>query len=118
MEIIGKEIRKFTTFFTAEEAHEQIKKRDGSIGIATVYRYLNEIEGNNRPHLYYCNRKKLYSFNKNNHCHYICNECKKVSHFSMDKLNFLKENVKGKVCHFQLDVYGICDECASKVEAD
>ncbi|WP_455392182.1 Fur family transcriptional regulator [[Eubacterium] cellulosolvens] len=110
--LIEDEIRKFTTFFTAEDVYDKVKKRDSKIGIATVYRYLNDIERDNKPHSYYCDRRKIYSFNKNNHCHFVCDICKKVKHFNIEKIDFLKRSLNGRICHFQIDVYGICDDCA------
>lgn len=110
--LIDMEIRKFKTFFTAEDVHEKVRERDPRIGIATVYRYLNDAVGEDRPHQYYCDRRKVYSFHKDNHCHFICTICGRTSHFNIERLDFLKRTVKGRICHFQIDVHGVCDECS------
>jgi Fe2+ or Zn2+ uptake regulation protein len=109
--IIEEEIRKFRTFFTAEEVHGKVRERDPKIGIATVYRYLNNYEGEDRLHHYICDRRKVYSFKSDNHCHFQCNVCGKKTHFHIEKLDFLKRSIKGGICHFQIDVTGVCEEC-------
>ncbi|MCU0800038.1 MAG: transcriptional repressor [Candidatus Thermoplasmatota archaeon] len=112
--IIEEEVRKFKTFFTAEEVHEKVRERDPRIGTATVYRYLKDVEGEDKPHYYYCDRKKIYSFKSDNHCHFYCTVCGKTSHFHIEKIDFLKNSIKGGICHFQIDVYGVCDDCQGK----
>ena len=113
--IIGEEVRKFSTFFTAEEILARVHERDPKIGIATVYRYLNDAEGVERPHQYYCDRRKVYSFHSDNHCHFVCTICGRTSHFNLERLDFLRSGLKGRICHFQIDVHGVCDTCRSSI---
>ena len=115
-QLIEEEIRKFETFFTAEEVYERVSRRDPRIGIATVYRYLNDTEREDRPHSFYCDRHRVYSFNRDNHCHFECKVCKRVRHFNIDRIDFLKSAVGSGICHFQIDVVGICEECAARSE--
>lgn len=112
--IIEEEIRKFKTFFTAEDVHEKVRERDPRIGIATVYRYLNNYEGDDKLHHYICDRRKVYSFKSDNHCHFECTVCGRTSHFHIEKIDFLKRSINGSICHFQIDVSGVCDECQGK----
>lgn len=109
--IIDEEIRTFRTFFSVEDAYERVRKRDDGIGIATVYRYLREIESEEGLNVYTCNRRRVYSFNRDSHCHFICTVCGKAFHFEMGKLDDLKDNVRGKISHFQIDVHGVCESC-------
>lgn len=111
--IIEEEIRKFSTFFTAEEVYERLREKEPNIGIATIYRYLNDTSRENKPHFYLCGRRRIYSFNKNNHCHFTCDSCGRTEHFNIDKIDFLARSINGKICHFQIDVYGICDSCSA-----
>ena len=110
-ELMQSEILKFTSFFTADELYNKIKEKDHNIGIATVYRFLKDLRRKKELHSYICNRKMIYSREKNNHCHFICQRCNQITHFSIDKIDFLKTKIKGYICHFQIDVYGICEEC-------
>lgn len=110
-ELIQSEISQLTSFFTAEELYENIKKKDETIGIATVYRFLKELRKRKELHSYICERKMIYSHDENNHCHFICQKCDKITHFSIDKIDFLTKKLNGDLCHFQIDVHGICNEC-------
>ncbi len=110
-DLIQSEISSFTLFFTADELFDKIKKKDPNIGISTVYRFLKDLRKRKELHFYVCERRMIYSQDKNNHCHFICQKCDQIAHFSIDKIDFLKTKIKGNICHFQIDVHGICDEC-------
>ena len=108
-ELIGKELSNLDSFFTAENLHDKVK--DNNIGISTVYRFLRELKNKNKLHYYVCDRKSIYSKNKSNHCHFICQKCGKVVHINIDSLDFLNKKIVGSICHFQIDVEGICEDC-------
>jgi Fur family ferric uptake transcriptional regulator len=110
-ELIQTEISTFTSLFTADELFDKIKKKDGTIGIATVYRLLKDLRKKKELHSYVCERKMIYSREKNNHCHFICQKCDQITHFNIEKIDFLRSKIKGDICHFQIDVHGICDKC-------
>lgn len=109
-------ISSFGTFFTADDLFSEVSKKNDKIGIATVYRMLSELKRQDKIHTYICDRKTLYAMNKTNHCHFICNDCGKTDHISIEKIDFLKKDIPGKVCHFQIDIYGICGKCEAKKE--
>ena len=115
-ELLSEEIIKFKTFFTAEEFFDKTSKKDSRLGIATVYRFLNDLENKRQIHSYICNRKKLYSLNHKSHCHFICEKCSKIEHIEINSLDFLKNKISGmgSMCHFQIDVIGICNNCKEK----
>jgi len=112
--IIEEEATKFDSFFTADELFEMVRKRDPNIGIATVYRYLRDTGCNGELHTYYCDRRTIYSINDDSHCHFRCTQCDTVSHISIKKIDFMQKGVKGRICHFQIDIYGICEDCLGK----
>jgi len=105
------EIDNFESFFTAEDLLEKLKKKNKNIGIATIYRFLKEANKKRDLHSYTCERKVIYSKEDNNHCHFICQKCHKIMHFDVQNIDILKKKIKGNICHFQIDVHGICDEC-------
>ena len=109
--ILEKSIKRFNKFFSADELLEEAKKEDKTIGIATVYRFLKDFNKKEEVHLYNCSRKRVYSIKSNNHCHFICEKCGRITHFDVDQINFLKNKISGEICHFQVDVYGICEKC-------
>ena len=109
-EIIIKEVNNLNQFFNANELYEKVNKKDSKIGIATVYRILRDLRKRNILHSYICNRKTIYSKDDRSHCHFTCQKCGKISHLSIKSLNFL-ENTNKSICHFQIDVEGVCESC-------
>lgn len=110
-EIIYEEIDKVGKFFNAERLYERAVKKDKNLGIATVYRVLKDMKNKHNLHSYICDRKIIYSKENRNHCHFICEKCGRIDHIHLDKLDFLKKNIHGDICHIQIDVNGICDKC-------
>lgn len=104
------EVEKFSSFFDAYELHAKIDKRK-NIGLATVYRFLNTLEKHGEIHSFMCNNKKIYSHNKTNHVHFTCEKCKKIKHVTLKNVDFLKEISDHKICHFQIELVGFCDQC-------
>jgi len=111
-ELLDREVKKIKSFFTAEELLIKIKKKDSNLGIATVYRFLNDLVNKRQIHSYVCNRKTVYSIDKNSHCHFICQKCGKVEHIQVNSLDFIKNKINGSICHFQIDINGLCDKCS------
>lgn len=110
--LMTKKLSRMTSFFFADEFHKIIKEEDDSIGIATVYRFLNDLKKENKLFTYTCDRKTIYSTGKKSHCHFICERTKKVTHFDIDSLDFLKNKIPGSIKSFQLEVIGECnDDC-------
>ncbi|MBT3298159.1 hypothetical protein HN385_04495 [archaeon] len=122
--IIQSELDKMKTFFTAESLYEKIKQKESNVkeensisknnskvSLATIYRYLNDLKSQNKIYSYICNRRQLYSKHVKNHCHFICEETGKVTHFEIDSLDFLKDKIPGNITSFQLEVRGLCDDC-------
>ena len=112
--LIQKEISTFTTFFTAEELYNKVKKIDKKISLATTYRFLKELRKNKNIYSYTCNNKLVYSKEKKSHCHFICEENGEVIHFDIDSLDFLKDKIPGSITSFQIEVRGTCDKCLGK----
>ncbi|HLG23613.1 MAG TPA: transcriptional repressor [Candidatus Nanoarchaeia archaeon] len=113
-EIILKQIGEIKSFFTAEDIYGKVSSIDKGLGIATVYRFLKDLKKEEKLHSYSCNRKTIYSIDDKNHSHFICEKCNKTIHLDLQSIDFFKSRIKGEVCHFQLDVYGICEECSKK----
>ena len=110
-QLIMAEIITFNSFFNAEELYSKVSKKKPRIGIATIYRFLNDLTKNGEIHSFLCNRKTLYSNSKKNHCHFTCERCGERKHLNIKKLDFLNEQVEGELCHFQIDITGVCKKC-------
>lgn len=113
---IEKQIKEMKFFFTAEQLHTNVSKINKNIGIATVYRFLKDLKKNRKIHSYVCDRKSLYSLKNMNHCHFTCEVCGKIEHIKIEKIDFIKNFIDGDICHFQVEVSGLCNNCKSKTQ--
>jgi Fe2+ or Zn2+ uptake regulation protein len=113
-ELLQEELEHMNGFFSAEDFHSVALKKMPHLGIATIYRFLNEQIQNQQLHSYYCDKKAVYSNSKNNHCHYICQKCGKIQHIDIKNIDSIRKSIKGTITHFQIDVYGICETCLKR----
>jgi Fe2+ or Zn2+ uptake regulation protein len=113
-EIISEEIEKINEFFSAEELYKKVNKNHPDIGLATIYRFLKTLKKEMIIYSYICNNKALYSKDKKSHCHFICEETGKITHFDIDSLDFLKNKIPGSITSFQIEVKGKCTECLKR----
>lgn len=113
-EALEEMLGKMDPFFTAEDLLSKMQDKTPSIGIATIYRFLKQKAEAGELHSYRCDGKTIYSMEKKNHAHFICKECGRTSHFSIKDIGEIKKSIMGEMCHFQLDVYGICTNCKKK----
>jgi Fe2+ or Zn2+ uptake regulation protein len=107
------EIQKASGFFDAIMFHSKLAKKE--IGIATVYRFLNELEKKGEIHAYMCDNRKIYSLSQKNHVHFTCEHCGKMEHLHPRNIDFLRDAFSGEICHFQINVAGVCKECVRKL---
>ena len=104
-----KELDSIQGFFSAEELFRKLEKK--GVGMATLYRFLNDKEKKRQLHSYVCDKRKIYSNNSNSHCHYICQVCGKKQHIQLKDIGNIRKDIKGTICHFQIDVHGVCEGC-------
>ena len=109
--MLDEELKKFSSFFDAYELHARIVKKDQRIGLATVYRFLNTLESDGEIHSFMCDNKKIYSNNKKSHAHFKCERCGKLKHINIKNVDFFKESINDEICHFQIELSGICSDC-------
>jgi|SRR3989344_1628535 len=98
-------IKQSSSFFDAYQLQKNTK-----LSLATIYRFLSDAENNGELHSFVCDSKKIYSSKTTSHAHFTCEKCGKTKHISIKNVGFLKE-IKDDVCHFQIDVKGVCEEC-------
>ncbi|MFH1786244.1 MAG: transcriptional repressor [archaeon] len=110
-ELLLSEVEKLDVIFSADDLFKLAREKDTKIGIATVYRFLRNLMAKQQLHSYLCNRRMVYSKDMNSHCHFICQKCGKVAHFKVEDIGFIKEKIDGQLCHFQIDVHGLCRGC-------
>jgi Fe2+ or Zn2+ uptake regulation protein len=110
-ELLSKEAGKLDSFFTAQALCERARKSEPSIGIATVYRFLKR----ERFHSYSCGSVRVYSKEESSHCHFTCQKCGTVAHIPIRDITPIQKSVKGTICHFQIDVSGLCEKCCKSI---
>jgi len=108
-QVLHQLLQEMTGFFNAEELYQKAQK--SNIGLATIYRFLNKEEEQGQLHAFICDGRKIYSLNKTSHAHFTCEICSHKEHLHLKTADFLP---KKKICHFQLDVYGVCEQCLKK----
>jgi Fur family ferric uptake transcriptional regulator len=117
-ELLKSETEKIDTFFTADDLLKRIREKDEEIGIATIYRFLHDLKAKGEIHCYTCDGRVTYSNEKKNHCHFVCVKCGRLTHFDVDNIDFVKKKIAGEMCHFQIEVHGLCDNCLTKENVD
>ena len=77
---------------------------------------------NNENFCWECNGKmkdknvdySLYGIKIGNFPAKVCEKCNETQPVKIKNVDFLKENLPGKVCHFQIDIKGICEGCSKR----
>ncbi len=118
-EIVLDTLKSLKTHPTIKELYEEVKKKDNTIGQATVYRNINKLYdnglirkvqvGDNIDH---------YDGNLNSHYHLKCNECGKIMDIFDNRCNELISTIckeqKIEVDNYELILSGKCSKCISK----
>ena len=106
---------------SADEIHNKLVENKQSIGLATVYRVLTQLElaGLIQKNQFSDNQSS-YEIKKQHHDHLICTKCGKIIEFMNDDLEKLQEKIS-KDYNFRLNshvmtLFGECsdDKCAGK----
>lgn len=105
-------VKEFSGFFDAKELLAKAKQKGISAGQATIYRFLDDARIEGVVHCFNCDGRLIYSRTKKQHSHFICEMCKKQFHIDV-KPSLRGASLPGKVCHAQVDVYGVCDGCVA-----
>lgn len=119
-EDVLKLLQSVTSHPTAEWIYTQLKETDSDISLATVYRNLNQLyelgcviridAGDGTVH---------YDATVSDHCHFICNSCKKVSDIVVPSAPALKPEAEQMnnvtVTKSNLVFFGLCQNCKKDI---
>ena len=107
-------------FVKADEIEKHLKNKNISIGLTTIYRFLNSLEKQGKVRVELREHTKYYQYISeecNNHYHLQCKKCGKLIHLHCDEINQLKMHI-AKEHDFEIDsmaiIMGICSECNNK----
>ena len=98
---------------SADEIHNKLVDHNESIGLATVYRVLTQLElaGLIQKNQFSDNQSS-YEIKKQHHDHLICTKCGKIIEFMNNDLELLQEKISDEY-QFRLDshvmtLFGVC----------
>lgn len=107
-------------YVSPEEVWREMKERFGKIGLSTVYRNLEELEGGGVIiKIVHPNRKLYYYFCHNresgHHHHFVCVSCRRVMDLDFCGLEEIRreveDNLRGSVVSHLVQVFGVCEGC-------
>ncbi|QHI71423.1 Fur family transcriptional regulator [Aminipila terrae] len=106
---------------SAEQIYCDLKEKNVSINISTVYRTLETLIDKELilKHSVTNENKALFEYNNRVHKHYlVCMGCKKITSIENCPLHdyekVLENNTGFRITGHKLDVYGYCPECQRK----
>ena len=104
-------------FVKADDIEKYLKNRNISVGLTTIYRFLNSLEKQGKVRVEYREHTKFYQYISeecNNHYHLQCKKCGKLIHLHCEEIEELKEHI-AKEHDFEIDsmatIMGICETC-------
>lgn len=105
-------------FVNAEDILKYMKYHNQTVGLTTIYRFLNLLEENNNVRTEIRDHTRFYQYITNecsNHFHLKCKNCGKIVHLKCKEFDNINEHIKSKH-KFNLDyntiIYGTCDKCS------
>ena len=116
-ELLDYMVKNNNKFVKADDIEKYLKKRNISVGLTTIYRFLNSLEKQGKVRVEYREHTKYYQYISeecNNHYHLQCKKCGKLIHLHCDEIQELKEHI-AKEHNFEIDsmatIMGICATC-------
>ena len=100
---------------SADDIHNKLVGHNESIGLATVYRVLTQLEVSGLIQKnQFSDNQSSYEIKKQHHDHLICTKCGKIIEFMNDDLETLQEKISDKY-QFRLDsqvmtLFGVCKD--------
>ncbi|MBB5788812.1 Fur family transcriptional regulator [Jiangella mangrovi] len=105
-------------FVSAQDLFAKLRADGSGIGLATVYRNLNEMVGNDEADTYHAagGEQRYRSCSRDHHHHLICTECGKASEIQAPLEDWV-ESVAAQHgftrVHHVVDLFGVCSDCAA-----
>ena len=110
-------IKNQNKFVNAEEILDFLKIHNKTVGLTTIYRFLNLLENNNEVRIELRDHTKYYQYitdESNNHLFLKCKNCGKSMDLDCDEFKHINNHIQEEHS-FKLDsntiIYGTCDSC-------
>ena len=103
---------------TTEMIYDSVRKRNPSIGLATVYRTVKVLTDEGLIQKITIKDGSVhYDYNRDQHCHLVCTICNTIIDVDINKACEIKKEIEGfKVLKTDLQIHGICKNCQKKGE--
>ena len=112
------------TYLKAEDILKYMKKNNESIGLSTIYRFLNLLEEQGKLRTDIINHTKYFQYildNCREHFHLKCTSCGRLIHVECNYLEQVSEHVLAHhsftIDHTKTVLYGLCADCAARGRA-
>jgi len=109
-------LKSVKTHPTAETVYNKVRKKLPSISQATVYRILNNLKDKGEILAIDTKENVHYDADTSDHAHFICEDCGNVYDITTEcsECGILrkKRTKVGKINHYKINFYGICNRCA------
>ena len=106
---------------SVEELVDKARRRDPSIGAATVYRTMKILaEAGLASVRHFEGGQTRYeaALDRHHHDHLICTSCHNIFEFENERIEELQESVAAEhgftVTHHKLELYGLCKNCRQR----
>ncbi len=101
------------------EIKQMLEKASLEVGLPSIYRILEELEGSGiLVKIEHSSRRLYYSLCRNpqvSHHHFICSKCNKVEEVEFCNFSeissFIEKKLNARVQHHSLHIEGLCSEC-------
>jgi Fur family ferric uptake transcriptional regulator len=105
-------------FISAQELYAQLRAEGSRIGLATVYRNLNEMVRNEEADSFVATggEQRFRACSQNHHHHLICTECGRTTEIQPPLEKWVdrtaREHGFTRVRHV-VDLFGVCGDCSA-----
>ena len=117
-ELLDYMIKNSKKFVKADEIEKHLKNKNISVGLTTIYRFLNSLEKQGKVRVELREHTKYYQYvpqENSNHLFLKCKNCGKSLNLKCQEFEDINKHIK-KEHKFNLDyntiIYGTCNKCS------
>lgn len=116
-ELVREAVEKSSIHPTADEVYQEVRKREPTISLATVYRNLNQLSENHLiRRVVVPGDSDHFDHTLKEHEHMICTQCGCVVDIwpKSSLWEYFSGMEEAQITGYDLTLYGICKDCAQK----
>lgn len=116
-ELVREAVEQSSIHPTADEVYQEVRKREPTISLATVYRNLNQLSENHLiRRVVVPGDSDHFDHTLKEHEHMICTQCGCVVDIwpKSSLLEYFSGMEEAQITGYDLTLYGVCKDCAQK----